>query len=48
MQTDAEISQRLTEREQEFARLVEIDKMKDRELDKDANYDEIDNEIVGL
>jgi len=48
MQEQAARSQRLTEREQQFARLVEIDKIKDRSLEKDADFDEIDHEIVGL
>ena len=48
MQEQAARSHRLTEREQQFARLVEIDKIKDRSLEKEADFDEIDHEIVGL
>lgn len=28
--------------------MVEVDKLKDRALDKNANFDEIDDEIIGL
>jgi hypothetical protein len=39
---------RLSEGEREFARMAEVDKLKDRAMEKLGKFDEINDEIVGL
>lgn len=41
-------SMRLSEGEREFARITELDRIKDQALERHGKFDDIDDEIVGL